>query len=77
MFRLRVFLLPGGGGGDQAFDVELVRVQQQAHERHLVVGLIADVGEHEEAGAGGEIVDAGRRIEDGRCLYRRAQDSEH
>ena len=34
---------------DEAFDVELVRVDEQPHERHLVVGLVRDVGHHDHA----------------------------
>jgi hypothetical protein len=47
--------LVDGGRGDQAFDVEVVRVGEKPHERHGVVGLVLDVGEHEDAGfsAGG------------------------
>jgi hypothetical protein len=44
--------LVDGGGGDQAFDVEVVRVGQEPHERHGVVGLVLDVGEDEDAGFG-------------------------
>ena len=37
-----------GGGGDEALDVELIGVEHQADHRLLVVGVAADVGEHDE-----------------------------
>ena len=51
--------LPDRSGGDQGFELELVGVDQEAHERHLVVGLVADVAEDDHARASGELV--GRR----------------
>ena len=40
---------PRGGGGDEPLEVEPVCVYQQPHERHLVVGFVGDVGQHEDA----------------------------
>ena len=33
---------------DEAFDVVVGRVQEEPHERHLIVRLVGDVGEHED-----------------------------
>ena len=37
-----------GGGRDQTFDVELIRISQQPNHRHRIVRLVADVGEHDQ-----------------------------
>jgi carbonic anhydrase len=37
------------GGGDDAFDIDLVRVQKQAHERLAVIGIGFDIGEDNQA----------------------------
>ena len=60
-FGMHRGLLPGRGGRDQGFDVEFVRIEQQADERHLVVGLVADVADDDDAGMAGEVVDVGGR----------------
>jgi hypothetical protein len=51
--------LPRGRGGDHGFEIDLVRVQQQANEGHLVVGLIAHVGDDDGARMACEVVDVG------------------
>jgi hypothetical protein len=48
--RTDVVLLPTGSRGDDALDVDLVGVEQKPHERLLVVGVGAHVGEDENAG---------------------------
>jgi hypothetical protein len=48
-FRMEHVLLPGGRAGDQSFDVQLVRIEQEADERHLVVGFVADIAEDDQA----------------------------
>ncbi len=60
MHRLRMGgrLLPGGGGGDHGFDVDFVGVKQQTDEGHLIVGLVADVADDDDARMAGEVVDA-------------------
>jgi hypothetical protein len=35
---------------DDALDVESIRVQKEADKRLLVVGIVSNIGEHEEAG---------------------------
>lgn len=41
---------PGGGDGGDVDNVEFIGVGEQADEAHLVVGLVGDVGQDEEAG---------------------------
>jgi hypothetical protein len=41
---------PGGGRGDEAFDVVFVGVDEKADEGLFVVGFVGDVGEDEDAG---------------------------
>jgi hypothetical protein len=41
------FARGSGGGGDEAFDLELVGVEEQADEGLLVIRVAADVGEDE------------------------------
>ena len=41
---------PGGRRGHQPLDVELVRVDEEPHHRHLVVRLVGDVGHHDDPG---------------------------
>ena len=48
-FRMGRFPLPGGGGGDHGFEIDFVGVQQQADERHLVIGFIADVADDDHS----------------------------
>jgi hypothetical protein len=59
-FRMDRRFLPGGRNGDEGFDVDLVRIKQEADERHLVVGFVAYVADNDRAGVTGEIVDVGR-----------------
>ena len=42
-------LHPGRCRRNQPFDVELVRVDEQPHHRHLIVGLVGDVGHDDHA----------------------------
>ena len=50
-----------GSGGHERLDVELVRRDEQPHERHLVVGLVGDVGQDDEPRPGHVRVDRGSR----------------
>ena len=52
-------LLPSRGGGDEGFDVEFVGIHEQANEGHLIVGLVADIADDDDAGFSGEVVDVG------------------
>ncbi len=65
---------PGRGRRDEALDVEVVRVHEEPHERHLVVRLVGDVGEDEDARPADVGVIAGRR-RCGRRLSRRQRGS--
>ena len=47
--RLDLVAHPGGGRRHQPFEVELVGVDEEADHRHLVVRLVGDVGQHEQA----------------------------
>ena len=40
---------PGRRRGDESLDVELIRVYQESHHRHLVVRLVGDVGHDDDA----------------------------
>ena len=60
-FGMHRGLLPGGGGGNQCFNVEFVRVQQQTNQRHLIVRLVADVADDEDARVSGEVINVRRR----------------
>src|SRR6185312_2553215 len=40
---------PRGGGGDKTFDIEFVRVNQEANHGHLVVRFVRNVGNDEDA----------------------------
>ena len=54
-------LHPGRGRRDEPLDVEVVRVDEKPHHRHLVVGLVGDVGHDDDARASGVGIDARRR----------------
>ncbi len=54
---VRLRLLPSGCGGDHRLEIEFIGVEQQANEGHLVVGLVADVAEDDDARLAGEVVD--------------------
>ena len=61
--RRYLVLLMFGGGGAKALDIPLVRVDEEPHHRHGVVGLVLDVRQHEHAGllgGAGEAVEAER-----------------
>lgn len=51
-FRMRLVGQPSRGHGDETFCLELVGIEQIAHEGLRVVGLVEDIGEDEEAGFG-------------------------
>lgn len=51
--RVLAFAGRAGGRGENAFEAKRVGVGEQANERLLVVGVAADVGGDEKAGAGG------------------------
>ena len=62
---------PGGRTGDQPLDVQLVRIEEKSHHRHLVVRLVGDVGEHQDAVFLDVGIDAGgERIGRTGCLLR-------
>ena len=50
-------LLPHRGGGDHRLEIHLVRVEQEADEGHLIVGLVADVADDDDTGMAHEAVD--------------------
>jgi hypothetical protein len=50
-------LLPRRSAGDKRLDVDLVRVKEKPNERHLIVRLVADVGENDHALRTGQIID--------------------
>ena len=56
-FGMRGGFLPRGSCRDHGFEVDFVGVEQQADERHLVVGFVAHVGDDDGARVAGEIVD--------------------
>ena len=45
-------LHPGRRRRDESLDVEVVRVDEEPHQRHLVVGLVGDVGHDDHPRAG-------------------------
>jgi hypothetical protein len=47
--RADLVLHPGRGGGDEPLYVELVGVDEESNHRHLVVGLVRDVGHDDHA----------------------------
>jgi hypothetical protein len=53
-FRMQHILLPNECGRDQRLDVQFVRVQEQANEGHLIVGLIADIADDDHPWMAGE-----------------------
>jgi hypothetical protein len=56
-------LLPRRRGRNQRFDVELVGVEQQPHQRHLIVGFVADVTDYDYAGMTGKVVHCRERAQ--------------
>jgi hypothetical protein len=60
-FGMRSGFLPCRRSGDEGFDVELVRIHEQAHEGHLVVGFVADIADDDDPRMSGEVVDVGWR----------------
>ena len=48
-FRMHRTLLPGGSCGNDPFNLKFVRVEEQANERHLIIGLVADVADDDYA----------------------------
>ena len=55
-----------GGGRDERFDIELVRRDEQTHERHLIVRLVGDVGQHDDPRFRHVGIDAGGKRGEGR-----------
>ena len=41
---------PAGGCGDESLNVELVRVAEKADHGLLIIGLVGDIGENNQAG---------------------------
>ena len=40
---------PRGCGRDQPLDIEVIGIDEEADHRHLIVGLVGDVGHHDDA----------------------------